>query len=69
MAIKELYEVLNSNGQLIELIQDGISAYDFLATAPEVVDEVNEDTSKATFETVKDKILLKYGKVNDFIKR
>lgn len=61
LAIKELYEVLNSNGQLIELIQDGISAYDFLVTAPEVVDEVNEDTSKATFETVKDKILLKYG--------
>ena len=61
LAIKELYEVLNSNGQLIELIQDGISAYDFLSTAPEAVTEVKEDTSKAVFESVKNDLLAKYG--------
>lgn len=60
LAIKELYEVLNSNGQLIELIQDGISVYDFLGAAEDVV-EVKEDTSKATFEAVKNEILAMYG--------
>lgn len=61
LAIKELYELLKSNNQLLELIQDGVSVYDLSDIATESTVEVKEDTSKATFESIKNDLLVKYG--------
>ena len=56
-AIKKLYKALKKNNQLIELIKDGNSAYDFLNK--KVSFEIS--TTKATFEEIKDQLLSKYG--------
>lgn len=55
-AIKELYVLLNKHNQFIELIEDGVTDYSFL----QYDEKISFDTSKSSFEKIKQEILSKY---------
>lgn len=57
--IKELCVFLKQQNQFIELVEDGITDYDFLKLDDSI------DTSKSSFMNLLDSILLKYNKIPD----
>lgn len=58
-AIRELYVFLKQQNQFIELVEDGVTNYDFLQLDDSI------DTSKSSFMNLLDSILLKYNKIPD----
>ena len=59
-AIRKLYNELNNNNQLIELIKDNYSLYSFLNNN---IEESNINTNKKEFENVKIQLLEKYNNI------
>lgn len=64
-AIKELYTLLKKHNQFIELVEDNITDYSFLKDDGKIL----VDTSKSTFEVIKQELLSKYdGIPNEALK-
>ncbi len=59
-AIRKLYNELNNNNQLVELIKDNYSLYSFLDNN---IEESNINTNKKEFESVKNQLLEKYNNI------
>lgn len=59
VAIQELYNLLYDNDEYIELIEDGVTDYSFLKDDGESL----VDTSKSSFERIKQALLSKYDDV------
>lgn len=58
LALEKLYYFLRENNQLIMLIEDGVSRYEFLNER----ENMDNDTSKGQFEKIRDNILEKYNR-------